>query len=339
MKHLKALALPTLLVGILSQNVFALDVLEESEMASTTGQDGINVKIIPPDLTNAQVTALGVSAATITAIDTAGTIGTMRGISMTRLAIHDDDGNGAAAGAGSLGNSGALVFDGVSIIMDDTSLINIAINSIGDSNGNTAGGAPMLNIDVSLPKLAFHLNAIQVANSNAAEANRSELGVVTAGSAEVDGTTISGAVNVTTGFSVVMGASTLSIQLGGAETQGSMMRFASTITGGLVINNFALLDGGGTISGGQFGFAKLTVLDAGSTTDLNVIVGADLEDTVAAVGGEGLYITLTQFGTAAGGTDINISNLRLGSAAAPIVGDVVIEGLKVGGTRLVISGI
>ena len=344
MKKLKTALICAL--SVISSNVLALEILDDDSMSAATGQDGISISILPPTQTTAQLAALGVSAATTTKVDVGGTAGTLRAVSLKSLIIHDDDGLGAATVTGTgTGNSGALVMgfsgglDSNVLLIDDNTAITFQINAIGDNNGTTALGSAMLNIAVSIPRFAFTTGGFYVANSTAAEAGRSANGVITGGSLEVDGGTlgtISGQVLFADPFEIVMGASTVNIQLA-SEIQGSMLKFNSTVVGGIEINDFRLYDGGGTVTGGAFKFDSLKLTDsalANLTVDVDMDIGG-----LAAPSGEGLYLTLTQVGSVANGADMVITNLSFGGATSPIIGDVGIDSLKISGTRVIITGI
>ncbi len=367
MKMLKKLALVSA-VSMISAGAFAMEAMDDESMASAVGQDGITVMISPQSQNTASLTALGVSAATMAAIDDLGgvaavngTAGNFKGLSITQIVMHDDDGV-ATAGLGYAANrnSGAMVIgdgtaaDSTVLFADDKLPIIIDIDTVGDTSA-AAGNQSMLNVKISLPTLAVKLGAVYVSNSNAAVAGFDKDGTVTAGSLEVNGTSQDGGtgIKISNAMEIILGASTMNIQLG-SETQtlggiSSMILFQGSLTGGLTINNSSLIDAGGAITGGQISMESLKITD-NAGANLSVIAGINVEDdlnNIAALTGAaytgpaategGLVITLFQFGNA-GGADIAITNQKLGSATAQDLGDMQIIGLKLAGTSLIIRG-
>jgi len=346
MKALKKLALVSA-VSMISAGAFAMEAMDDESMASATGQDGITILIAPGAKTGTQLAALGVSDATMAQIDVGGTInngatqgvGTnnaFKGLSISSIVIHDDDGIATA------GNSGALVIgsggaDSTAVFADDTQPIVVTIDMIGDANGDATTTDPMLNVAISTPTLAIATGDIYVADSNAV-ADEAVVGRDTnsdgdATDTEVDGSTNSNKIKILSGLEIVMGASTTTIQLG-SETQGGMIAMNASITGGLTINNFELFDAN---SGGSIQAKSLTIKNnGGANLNANVLVNA-----VGAAGplGEGLYATVLQFGDAVNGADIALNNVAIGATGTTnIIGDVQILGLNVAGTTMVIRG-
>jgi len=346
MKMLKKLALVSA-VSMISAGAFAMEAMDDESMASATGQDGITILIAPGTKTGTQLAALGVSEATLDAIDVGGVTNTggtaqtstdlsYKGLSISSIVIHDDDG---IAGRG---NSGALVIgtggaDSTAVFADDTSPIVVSIDMIGDANGDNATTDPMLNVAITTPTLAISTGDIYVADSNAV-ANEAVVGRDTNGDgdatdAEIDGTTNSNRIKILSGLEIIMGASTTTIQLG-SENQGGMIAMNTTLIGGLTINNFELFDAN---SGGSIQASSLSIKNNGGA-DLNANV---LVNAVGAAGplGEGLYATVLQFGDAVNGADIALNNVAIGATGTTnIIGDVQILGLNVAGTTMVIRG-
>lgn len=374
MKMLKKLALVSA-VSMISAGAFAMEALDDESMAATTGQDGITIMVVPGVKTTADLTALGVSAASIAAVDSAvgnTANGRFKGLSIGTIVQHDDDGVGAGLGFAANMNSGSMVIgggaDGASaadiladstvVFADDTLPIIIDIDMVGDTNV-AAGNQSMLNVKISTPMLVIKLGAQYVSNSNAAAAGISDVGATTAGSLEVNGTSQTdssgdtGKIKIANAMEIVLGASVINIQLG-SETQtiggvSSMILINTALAGGLTINNSSLIDAGGAITGGSIRMDSLKITDAGGA-NLSVIAGINVEDDInqlAALTGAtytgpaategGLVLTLFQFG-GAGGADINITNQKLGSATAQDLGDIQILGLQLAGTSLIIRG-
>jgi len=291
-----------------------------------------------------------------------------KGLSIGEIRVHDDDGLGAATATGTgTGNSGALVIGGgydknndgdfvdageTTVMKDRTVIlakgdkpIQINIDMVGDSNGTAANGGAMLNVEIKQPKLAIKLGNIYVANSNAAEAGRSATGVTTAGSVEVDGTTVDSKVKIMDGLEIVMNESTMNIQLGN-ESQGSMIVAKATLAGGLTINNFALYDQAGSAaltadnlltgtvgSGGSFRASSIKITDnggndltantsidfgsrvtmgttvtAGATSAYQAGVVLKLQDPITASATSGAFMTHAALTDAADGADNILGN-------------------------------
>lgn len=343
MKMLKKLALVSA-VSMISAGAFAMEAMDEETMSATTGQDGITILVSPATKTAAELTALGVTAGTQTAIDVGGVAGEFKGLSISQIVVHDNDGIAANTTSGALviGSGGA---DSTVVFADDTSPISVVIDMVGDNNGATAGGEAMLNVAITTPTLAIKLGDIYVADSynkgvdNTDNSSATQIGTALSGddadnAGVTDGNAHRDRTKILEGFEIVMGSSTTTIQLG-SETQGGMISLGGTLTNGLTINGFELFDAN---SGGSIQASSLKLTDAG---------GSNLQQSmlINAVGnagplGEGLYITITQFGTLAGGADLSLNNLAIGQAggAAADLGDVQILGLNVTGTTMVIKG-
>lgn len=347
MKMLKKLALVSA-VSMISAGAFAMEAMDDESMSATTGQDGITILIAPDSKTTAEVIGLGVSLATRTAID-ANADTNFKGLSITQINIHDDDGLASAApgGTATTANSGALVIgDGTAagstaVIADNAAPIQIDLDMVGNVAGGV-GNAPMLNIRINTPQLGIKLGNIYVANSDASEVNFDADGAVDV-STENDGTAVAGAVQIMSGFEIILGSSDLVIQLGN-EAQGSMIAANTTLVGGLTINNFALIDNngastavGGAVSG-QIQIGQLKVTDnGGANLTTNVQIDA-VGVGAAAPLGEGLYIDLVTVGSATG-IDVSLNDVAIGAAGTTnIIGDVQLIGLDVSGTTMIIRG-
>ncbi|MFZ5699108.1 MAG: DUF6160 family protein [Pseudomonadota bacterium] len=224
--------------------------------------------------------------------------------------IHDTTGLGSTAAP-----TGTHTFDGA-IVIDNFSFngtVNIDIDA-GD-NANAAPSAPVLQINVSVPTATIITGDLRVANSQRDDAT-SNWGV----------NTISGVLLNT--MTIAMSGLTLNIQLGN-EPQGNMILVNSTITGGLSINSFALNDANS--GGAAIGASNILVRDTAGGADLSLNVGVDASTA-------GLVIDVNNIGTLAGGMDLRITDLYLGTTGAGIVGDVTVVGLNLAGSTVTISG-
>jgi len=360
MKGLKKLALVSA-ITMTSVGAFAMEAIDDASMAATTGQDGITISVILPDFTPTAVTTTTPYAggALLTGLQTAGmtnsaggTITGYKGIAINEVRIHDDDGLGTL-GTSATANSGALVIGGggatdkTEVYTNQASPLVIAIDSVGDGDSVTAGNQAMLNVKITTPTLRIKTGAIYVANSNAAPANFDENGVASAGSAEVNGSGITDkTAAILSGMVMTLGVTTLNVQLGAAEAQGHMIVVNTSMTGGLSIDNMSINDNAGTISGGSIFVGQQKIVDAGGT-DLTVVASVDVGSrstnaTLVAAGLQdivnGMVVGIGQLGTAAGGVDIAMNNVRLGDSNMGDLGDVQILGLNLNGSELVIAG-
>ena len=343
MKMLKKLALVTA-VSMISAGAFAMEAMDDESMASATGQDGITIKIVPGEFLDA-----GNGGANLTAANSAIAAGYKRGVALQQLGyasgykglsigeirIHDDDGLGAFDNAGvGTANSGAIVIgggadganlaarqaDSTFVFTNEAKSIQIDIDSVGDYNGTTAGVGAMLNVKITTPTLRIQTGAIYVANSNAAEDEYTANGVLLADADtnDIDGTAVSGKIKILDGMGLTMGNATINIQLG-TEAQGAMIKLDTVITGGVTIDNFALIDGGGNAApligqpvttGGKIFMSQQKINDNGGS-DLTVKVNVDVGSrnangftpgnrdaiVVDAVGALGVGLGITDNGT------------------------------------------
>jgi len=301
MKMLKKLALVSA-VSMISAGAFAMEAMDDEAMATTTGQDGITINIVPDQITRTQATSMGVTAATMNAIS--NNAPAYKGLSISEIRVHDDDGLGAAGAA--TANSGALVIGGglgaVTETQDRTVIlakgdkpIQINIDMVGDSNGSAAGGGAMLNVEIKQPQMAIKLGTIYVANSNAGATDRDADGVAGAFT-EVDGTSVSGKVKVLDGLEIVMNESTMIIQLGNEDANDHMIQANATLSGGLTINNFALYDESGAAattgdnlmvgttpsSGGNIRASSVKIVNNDGSGNLTTVTGIDVGSRMAA---------------------------------------------------------
>lgn len=303
---LKKLALVSA-ISMISAGSFAMEAMDEETMSATTGQDGITINIVPDAISYTSANAMGVTDDTMKLISTVsgGPAPLYKGLSIGEIRVHDDDGLGTL-GTDDTANSGALVIGGgadgataAQIKADRTVIlakgdkpIQINLDMVGDSNGSAANGGAMLNVEIKQPALAIKLGNIYVANSDAAEAGFDADGNTNPGGVEVDGATVSGKVKILDGLEIVMGESTMTIQLGN-ESQGSMIIANATLVGGLTLNNFALYDQAGSAaltadnlltgtvgSGGSFRASSIKITDNGGN-DLTANTSIDFGSRVS----------------------------------------------------------
>jgi len=342
-------------IAMASVSAFAMEAIDDATLADTTGQDGITISVILPDFTpTAAVNYAG--GAVLTALQSGGQTNSntaitsgYKGIAINEVRVHDDDGLGVL-GTDATANSGALVIGGggaadkTEVYTNQASPLVIAIDSVGDGDSVTVGNQAMLNVKITTPTLQIKTGAIYVANSNAAPTNfDADGGAVVA--AEVNGSAITDkSAAILSGMTLTLGVTTLNVQLGSAEAQGHMIVVNTSMTGGMTIDNMSINDNAGALTGGSIFVGQQKIVDAGGT-NLTVIASVDVGSRQAALAGfglqdivNGLVVGLGQLGTAAGGVDIAMNNVRLGDSNMSDLGDVQILGLNLNGSELVIAG-
>ena len=345
-------------------------------LISPAAVDGASIAGLNQSVTEATLDAIDVGGVVSAATALTDTTKAFKGLSIKQIVIHDNDGwTVAGGGTASTANSGALVIgSGVAadkestvVFADDTTPIEINIDMVGNHLGGAGGGA-MLNVQIKTPKLAIATGAIYVADSYntggdgvddsaATLADAALVGDDTDNVVAKDGNAHRGRIKIMSGLSIVMGASTTNIQLGNesqtlsgaavsATNPTGMIKIDATLNGGLAINNFELIDAGGGITGGSIKVGQVKVTNAGGT-DLDILAVVNVEDDLTALNTNyagpaategGLVVTIGKLGTAAGGADIALNNVVLGSGTAKGLGDVQLLGLNLSGSSLIIRG-
>ena len=276
----KKLALASAVAVVPAMGYSQMLEMADASMSDVTGQDGIQMDIQTP--------AAGIGA---------------------NIYIHDKDGLGTAPPQASYSWEGAIVIENFKFFGN----VNIDIDAA--DNAQAAGGAPTMQVNISIPTATIITGAIRVASSQRRDATPGWL----------IGTQTATLLNTMT---IAMSGLSLKVQLGN-EPQGNMIQVSSTVTGGITMDSFALNDAGGTLSGGAIGASRQVILDNGGT-NLTLSVNADATTN-------GLVLNLAQVGSATG-MDIRISDQYFGTTTAGIIGDITILGLNVNGTRVTISG-
>jgi hypothetical protein len=189
-------------IAALSVSSYAMEVMDEEALASTTGQDGLTVTITPP--------VGGITADII---------------------WHDTNGYTGAATAGAvvigdpLGGATVGTHDSFSIVA--TGGIVLDIDASADVHSGTAGNQPGLRVAVSLPTgMTINTGDISVAASAGVGAN------VTAQTADIFNN-----MTITVGSGTLA-----TINLGNEPLSGAMIMVNTALTNGLDISNFALND-------------------------------------------------------------------------------------------------
>lgn len=221
----------------------------------------------------------------------------------TDVIVHDTDGIDNVSTTYSF--DGAIIMSGVRIA---TGVGGVRVEVDAGDSSTATGTAPVLNVNVAIAGgTIIETGDLTVGNSNRDDGawgfeTVSESGVIMQ--------------NAT----ITLGATDLNIQLGN-EAQGNMIQLQTVITGGIQVSNSALLDAGGSITGGAIGAGTITILDNGGA-NLTVDVGVDVDAA------QGLVITLNQLGNAATGMDIRVERQYLGTTTLGYIGDVELNGVN-----------
>lgn len=238
------------------------------------------------------------------------------GVSFSTI-LHDVDAFAGASGAGAIifGNPlSAAGHTATNISTPAGQSITAVIDATGDIDTTTPGTQAALRINISIPNnTVINTGTISAAKSNG-------LGV--------DVTNQTGV--IMDNIAITLGATQLNLTLGNEEAGGQMMRLTTTVGSGLNISNFALKDAnGGGVGGSGLRAANIRLDNTGVSTALDVDFKIDLLPT-------GVQSTVSTFGT--GGTDIQITGLKLGDTAASSIGNVDVIGLNFSGAKVQVSG-
>lgn len=299
-----------------SGNAMAMQALDDAQLASTTGQDGITLTIKPPVKPFAGLT-----------------LGQGGVISIDNIYVHDK--GGLAAADGGTDTSGAITLDGFAIAGNAPIVVKIDA----DGNGGGTGGA-FLNVNVALPsELIIRTGDIGVAASNRVAGDAATVKGIVAGSQN----------QILDSIDVKLGGATLNIQLGNEVQAGNvnattMIKAGGTITNGLSITGLTLRDSAGIApsatnlgtTGGAIYIGEILVTD---TASANLTIATDID-----VSASGLVLTVG--GTA---SDVMLADVRLGTinktagvidnaTSVASLGDVEIVGLDMVGTQIAVRG-
>lgn len=299
----------------ISANAMAMQAMDDAALSSATGQDGISIGI-----------GAGLNADLATFMGSAPA--TTKGILVEGLYVHDNDGLAATAafngvnlggkatagaihiaGLGLQATTGADNFDGTA----STNLLNLKIDT---DAGDTAAGGAFLNIGANVAALRVKVGAISVGASGAApDLTAANIRRGTTGTEN----------QILTGLTLDMGKVAANVQLG-ATPQGAMVLVKSSLSG-LNITNLGINDAAG---GGQIYLDGLHVRGAGGG-NIDVDLGISVKST-------GLEIK----NNSTAGNDVYVKAVRLGAAATgstnASIGDVEVQGLKLGQTTITIAG-
>lgn len=330
-----------LVLTLLPLSAVAMQPLDENQLANVTGQDGVNINLTLPGKTTFDMTLYD-----------------RDGIPASVFSDYvDDDGypiaktdTGAIAGA-----PGALIMNDIGI---DVSQSSAPIKLVIDA-GSTAQGAPVLNINVSLPeKAVIHLGDLKLASTSNA----------TGQEWNVDGTSTLLLSNGGNGYDLQVGGSSVNIQLGNvaqlvkitpvigsqnpnqAASQRSFFPIFLTdftFKQGIHIEGLELKDAYKDGNGKQPNGVKIdnlyindNVYDAGSDSYASLKTSETADLTIEGWGGsitdQGMAFAIGQLGDATGGINIQMNGNHLGGSTS--LGNLYIQGLHMGDSVLTIAG-
>lgn len=299
----------------ISANAMAMQAMDDAALSSATGQDGINIGI-----------GAGLNADLATFMGTP--VAVTKGILVEDLYVHDNDGLAATAAfngvnLGGKATPGAIHIDGLGLQatagadnFDGTLSTNLLNLKIDTDAGDAAAGGAFLNIGANVAALRVKVGAISIGASGAAP---------DLATANIRRGTTGTENQILTGLTLDMGKVAANVQLG-ATPQGAMVLVKSSLSG-LNITNLGINDAAG---GGQIYLDGLHVRGAGGGA-IDVDLGISVKST-------GLEIT----NKSTAGNDIYVKAVRLGAAATgstnASIGDVEVQGLKLGQTKITIAG-
>ncbi len=322
----------------ISANAMAMQAMDDAALSSATGQDGINIGIGAG--TNAALENFMTGVTTVT-----DATAVQKGIFVEDLYIHDNGGLETTAvfntkNLGGKATSAAIHIDGLGLQAtsgaDDFSATPVATNNllnlkIDTDAGDAAAGGAFLNIGANVAALRVKVGAISVGASGTTNGATATTGpTITTATTNVRRGTTGTENQILTGLTLNMGKVAANVQLG-ATPQGAMVLVKSSLTG-LDITNLGINDNSATLAAdrGQIFLDGIHVRGAG---------GGNIDvDLGIAVTKDGLVIT----NNSTAGNDAYIKGVRLGAQATgstnASIGDVEVQGLKLGKTTISISG-
>ncbi len=309
----------------ISANAMAMQAMDDAALSSATGQDGINIGI-----------GAGLNADLATFMGTP--VAVTKGILVEDLYVHDNDGLAATAAfngvnLGGKATPGAIHIDGLGLQatagadnFDGTLSTNLLNLKIDTDAGDAAAGGAFLNIGANVAALRVKVGAISVGASGAApDLTASSIRRGTTGTEN----------QILTGLTLDMGKVAANVQLG-ATPQGAMVLVKSSLSG-INITGLGINDAAG---GGKIYLDGVHVRGITSATNLTGAIDLDLGISVTSTG-----LKITNNSTA--GNDVYIKAVRLGNvdtaslttaANTASIGDVEVQGLKLGQTTITIAG-
>lgn len=339
MKTLKKLALVTAVAAV-GSSAYALEKLDDKELAQATGQDGITITISPDNTV---------------------------GVQIDKLLIHDNDGvPGVPAGssftatelgisAATTGTAGAIVLDTGAKDKNGTATTKGLIIQGGDiaigvdTDGGGTGNKPFINANIQMSgETHIGIGKVQVGKSGAVNAAGYTGAAQRGTDAAVTSQDILGA------LSLKMNGGEMNVQLG-EQPQGAMVKMKSTLTGGLKLNDLEVIDANGhgatptAPRKGSLLVKEVVLTDAtGPNMSMNATVDIDSEKGIvigmkSPTGGYYAYLTDVGIGDGTGtGTmatyDVTSGTPPVTTTLTSTIGDVEIIGLSMGDSTISIKG-
>lgn len=317
----RVIAPSLLLVGTVLSPVLAwsMDEMTDSQLSTTTGQDGITVLIAPPKLTAAQQSVAGQPVLTQT-----------NGLIVGAAILHDKDGFTGYTSAGALvfgdaKQANAANAVGIQSGVYASTPIKMTIDS---SNGKVATGLggtlPVLNVNVALPTDLL----IRTGDVSLDVSSRSGIAVGAAGAttanAAIGGTT-GKAVKIMNSTDIAFGGTAISLNLQlGHTPQGGMISFGTLNIPSITFSGLSLASPNGGVSPSQLAMTPLiTNLDlTGAKIDAVVDMGLALGGSSTGIGG----VIFSDASLTIG--EVKLNNVMAGNTcAAPCTGATIAQGM------------
>ena len=280
----RVIAPSLLLVGTVLSPVLAwsMDEMTDSQLSTTTGQDGITVLVAPPTLTAAQKSVAGQPVLTQT-----------NGLIVGAAILHDKDGFTGYTSAGALVFGDAKQANvanavGIQSGVYASAPIKITMDS---SNGKVATGLggtlPVLNVNLALPSDLL----IRTGDISLDVSSRSGIAVGAAGATKANaaiGGTTGKAVKIINSMDIAFGGTAISLNLQlGHTPQGGMISFGTLNIPSITFSGLSLASPNGGVSPSQLAMTPLvTNLDlTGAKIDAVQDMGLALGASSTGVGG------------------------------------------------------
>lgn len=317
----RVIAPSLLLVSTVMSPVLAwsMEEMTDSQLAKTTGQDGITVLIAPPKLTAAQQSVAGQPVLTQT-----------NGLIVGAAVLHDKDGFTGYARAGALvigdaDQANTLNATGVQAGLYASTPITLTIDaSNGKVTSGIGGAAPVLNIGVALPADLL----IRTGDVSMDVSNRNGIAVGVAGAtvanAAIGGTT-GKAVKIMNSMDIAFGGTALSFNLQfGNVPQLGMLSFGTLNIPSITFSGLSLASPNGGVSPSQLAMTpSITNLNlSGAKVDAVVDMGLALGGASTGIGG----VIFSDASLTIG--EVKLNNVMAGNTcAAPCTGATIAQGM------------
>lgn len=341
----------TLTENLFGKNSQALGINFRDTFVEATSKNifsGLDLQLFFGARSKDELSKLGVTNSLLTSFDE-NKNGVLGGGSIRKGLTHDGDGVKTQRNSGSIQIGDGSVQDSTVILTEDSTPISLHLDlgNLSNAGINTTSNKSIISINVSTPKLAIKLGGVYVANSDSAVPGINKDGESTPGSSRVFGTNIddSTPIQIMDASEIVLGAAKINAKIEHDSSEklqtnrdGAIKSFKiladAYIKDGVVINNFNLIDAGGSIRGGSIRAKSLKISDYSShNLTANLAVNFERKNNEL-----GAVITLKQLGDIVNGIDLAISGLQVGGESAQEIGDVEVIGLNINGMQLGIYG-